>query len=195
MLDAEVAHMLGYDYVLVAETPAFDSGTHKLEPAARVPAGPNAFTRGWRIVPLSGAELDERAAKYAQDLVQAKASKRQEINDARLRANRTSFAFAGKEIAVDDVSRSDIDGVSDQVLLTGQFPVGFPGAWKAMDNSYVAIPDVDTWRTFVTAMTTQGAVNFGRAQQRKAEIDAATTIAQVEAVAWDDAPAEPEQGE
>jgi hypothetical protein len=134
---------------------------------------------GWAVF-----DSEAVSARTAEELAAAKAAKREEINRARLAANRTSFSFMGKDIAVDDVSRSDIDGVSDQVLLTGSFPAGFPNAWKAMDNTYVAIPDIDTWRAFVTAMTTQGAVNFGRAQQRKAEIDAATTVEQVEAIVW-----------
>jgi hypothetical protein len=134
---------------------------------------------GWAVF-----DSEAVSARTAEELAAAKAAKREEINRARLAANRTSFSFMGKDIAVDDVSRSDIDGVSDQVLLTGSFPAGFPNAWKAMDNTYVAIPDIDTWRAFVTAMTTQGAVNFGRAQQRKAEIDAATTVEQVNAIVW-----------
>jgi hypothetical protein len=134
---------------------------------------------GWAVF-----DSEAVSARTAEELAVAKAAKREEINRARLAANRTSFSFMGKDIAVDDVSRSDIDGVSDQVLLTGSFPAGFPNAWKAMDNTYVAIPDIDTWRAFVTAMTTQGALNFGRAQQRKAEIDAATTVEQVNAIAW-----------
>jgi hypothetical protein len=134
---------------------------------------------GWAVF-----DSEAVSARTAEELAAAKAAKREEINRARLAANRTSFSFMGKDIAVDDVSRSDIDGVSDQVLLTGSFPAGFPNAWKAMDNTYVAIPDIDTWRAFITAMTTQGALNFGRAQQRKAEIDAATTVEQVEAIVW-----------
>jgi hypothetical protein len=134
---------------------------------------------GWAVF-----DTDAVNARLAEELSAAKAAKREEINQARLAANQSSFVFAGKQIAVDKLSRDDIDGVSDQVLLTGTFPAGFPNAWKAMDNTYVAIPDIDTWRAFITAMTTQGALNFGRAQQRKAEIDAATTVEQVEAIVW-----------
>jgi hypothetical protein len=91
---------------------------------------------GWAVF-----DSEAVSARTAEELAAAKAAKREEINRARLAANRTSFSFMGKDIAVDDVSRSDIDGVSDQVLLTGSFPAGFPNAWKAMDRHLARLRD------------------------------------------------------
>lgn len=113
-----------------------------------------------------------------------KAAKNNEINAARLRANRGTFTYAGKTIACDELSRSDIDGVNGEVALTGALPPGFPGAWKAVDNTYVAIPDLNGWKAFYGAMVAQGQANFAHAQSLKAQLSLATTAAEVDAVSW-----------
>lgn len=118
-------------------------------------------------------------------LVDVQAAKNDQINSWRLTANRSSFSFSGKEVACDELSRSDIDGVTSSVTLTGSLPVGFPGAWKAIDNTYVPIPDVATWTALVGAMVAQGTANFVRAQALKAMVAAATTREEVEAITWD----------
>lgn len=135
------------------------------------PQGPQRLVGGaLEPVPLS---LDE-----------AKATKREEINAARLRANQSNFTYQGKLIACDPLSRSDIDGVTSEVALTGNLPADFPGGWKAKDNSYVSIPNVAAWRSFVQAMVAQGTANFVHAQALKAAVDAATTLAEIDAVVW-----------
>lgn len=106
------------------------------------------------------------------------------VNTSRATANTTSFPFAGYTIATDALSRSDIDGVNGEVANTGALPQGWPGGWKTLENTYVSIPDVATWKTFYTAMVNQGSFNFGKAQTLKAAIDAATTVEEVEAIVW-----------
>lgn len=146
-----------------------------------------------------GADLPEYAAliatvraaihvptpeEVAAQLVAAKTSKNLQINLWRAAANQSYFTYAGKQIACDALSRSDIDALANSIALTGGFPVGFPGAWKAMDNSYVAIPDVDAFKAMHAAMTLQGTVNFGHSQTLKAALAAATTVEQIEAIVW-----------
>lgn len=121
---------------------------------------------------------------YTRSIDDLKKDKRVEINLAREKANKSSFTYLGKEISCDSLSRSDIDAVSSELALTDSFPTGWPGGWKCMDNTYVPITDKATWIAFLQAMTTQGTANFLHAQTKKAEIEAATTIAEVEAVAW-----------
>lgn len=113
-----------------------------------------------------------------------KEDRRQAINQAWDAANVGSFTFAGKQIACDKSSRSDIDGVNAEVALTGAMPSAFPGAWKALDNTWVPVSDVATWTLLIQAMVAQGHANFARAQARKAEIDAATTPEALEAIVW-----------
>lgn len=117
-------------------------------------------------------------------LAQAKVEKNDEINRARAAANSSTFSYGGKTISVDALSRSDIDGANGIISLTGALPGGWPGAWKAVDNTYVLIPDIATWTAFYAAMVTQGTANFAYSQQLKATLAAATTIAEVDAITW-----------
>ena len=113
-----------------------------------------------------------------------KAQKRQYINVSRLKANRTSFQYLTYSISCDALSRSDIDGINGYVALYNDFPSEFPGAWKTIDNTYVPIPDVNTWKEFYGAMVSQGSNNFLHAQNLKSQLEAATTIAEVDAIVW-----------
>jgi hypothetical protein len=117
-------------------------------------------------------------------LADFKAAKNLYINEARLKANYTSFQYSGKSIAADQLSRGDIDGVNGEVSLTNEMPANWQGAWKAIDNTYVGIPDVATWTLFYKAMVGQGSINFAHAQGLKAQLAAATTIEEVEAIVW-----------
>lgn len=106
------------------------------------------------------------------------------VNAARLEANNTTFSFSGKLIAVDALSRGDIDAVHGIVVLTNEMPNGWVGGWKTVDNSYVSIPDVAAWTLFYKAMVGQGSINFAHSQALKAQLAAATTIKEVEAIVW-----------
>ena len=119
-----------------------------------------------------------------RDLVSVKIVRNGMINAARLSANHSTFSFLGKLIACDELSRGDIDAVSGLVALTGVLPPGFPGGWKAIDNTYVAIPDKATWVSFYAAMVAQGVTNFNHAQTLKATLVAALTITEAEAITW-----------
>lgn len=134
--------------------------------------------------PSADHSLDQINKAWFVDIEAMKQAKRDQINRARWEANSSSFTFAGKQIAADRLSRSDIDGVSNEVALTGNLPSSFPNAWKAIDNTYVSIPDVATWVAFVQAMVAQGSANFAHAQQLKAQLDSATTMEQVAAIQW-----------
>jgi len=135
-----------------------------------------------RVVDGALAIVDPRS------LDELKAAKNAEINAARLAANRAGFMFAGKLISTDELSRSDIDGTNGFVALTGAFPDGWPGVWKADDNSYVPITDLATWQAFYSAMVAQGAANFATSQALKAQLSDAETRAEVEAIVWPTAP-------
>lgn len=118
------------------------------------------------------------------DLGALKAGKNDEINAARLAANFSTFTHAGKHIACDQLSRSDIDGTNGYVALHGALPPGWPGGWKAVDNTYVVIGDVDAWKAFYSSMFAAGNANFAHAQALKALLTAATTAEQVHAIRW-----------
>lgn len=115
-------------------------------------------------------------------LADLKAAKNAAINAARLKANQSHFTFAGKQIAVDPLSRSDIDAAHGAILMLGAMPGGWPGGWKAMDNTIVPIADLATWGQFYGAMVAQGTANFAHAQALKAQLASATTPEEVAAV-------------
>lgn len=113
-----------------------------------------------------------------------KAAKNTEINLARGAANTSTFPYGGKTFACDQLSRSDIDGINGYVAIYSALPAGWPGAWKAVDNSYSLIPDVATWKLFYAAMVATGNANFAHAQTLKTQLAAATTASEIAAVQW-----------
>lgn len=106
------------------------------------------------------------------------------ISSARLLANISGFTYEGKIFATDQLSRGDIDGINGYVGLYNALPPNWAGAWKAIDNSYLPIPDLDAWKSFYSAMVAAGNANFAKAQQLKAQLAAAATPEEVEAVVW-----------
>lgn len=115
-------------------------------------------------------------------LTDLKAAKNQAINMARAAANSSFFMFQGKRIAVDQLSRSDIDAAHGSILMLQALPPGWPGGWKSMDNEIVLIPDVATWAQFYGTMVATGTANFNHSQALKAQLAAASTPAEVDAV-------------
>lgn len=107
--------------------------------------------------------------------------KKSEINSSRLSANRGFFMFQGKQVACDELSRSDIDAVNGVVSLIGSVPIN---QWKAVDNSYIAIPDKATWIQFYLAMVQTGQANFNHSQSLKARLEEALTIQEIAAIKW-----------
>lgn len=117
-------------------------------------------------------------------LTELKAVKNSYINEARLTANASYFIFDGKQIAVDELSKNDITITHGGILFNNALPDPWVGGWKTIDNSYVAIPDKATWGLFYDAMVNQGTVNFNHSQALKAQLAAATTIEEIEAIVW-----------
>lgn len=118
------------------------------------------------------------------DLDTAKARKRAQINAAWAAADLGAFEFDGKRIACDSASRARITAINGVVTLTGSFPPGWPGSWRAEDNSPAALPDRAAWESFHAAMVAQGLSNYAKAQALKAAADVASTVAEVDAIKW-----------
>lgn len=117
-------------------------------------------------------------------LAELKALKNAEINAARLTANFSTFTHGGKVFSCDELSRSDIDGTTGTVALTGGFPANWPGGWKAIDNTYIPITTRAQWEAFYLSFGATGAQNFAHAQVLKTALAAATTAEQVAAIIW-----------
>jgi hypothetical protein len=127
--------------------------------------------------------VERLPAPDLEELVRTlKAAKNDAVNRERLRANTATFMFDGKPIACDELSRSDIDGVAGYIALFGDFPPGWPGVWKAADNTYVPMTNIAHFRAMYAAMAGAGLANFMRAQEKKQQLAEATTIAEVESI-------------
>lgn len=135
-------------------------------------------------VKMTAADIAAFEAERAVPLVALKAAKNEEINASRMAVNFSHFTHGGKQIACDQLSRSDIDGTNGFVALYGALPPGWPGGWKAMDNSYVAIADVAAWKAFYASMFAAGNANFAHAQALKALLAQADTPEAVAAIQW-----------
>ena len=121
-----------------------NSTTHTLIDSVNLPAD---FTGGYYTY-IAGVWALTASGQAAVDAILStlKTAKNLQINEWRATANQTYFTHMGKQVACDELSRSDIDAVAGSISLSGVFPAGFPGAWKAMDNSYIMLPDVAAFK-------------------------------------------------
>ncbi len=115
---------------------------------------------------------------------EVKDAKSADINRWRIEANQSTFTHLGKAIACGPVHRSDIDGTAGHIALFGSFPPDFPGAWKAVDNTLIPMPNIDAFKAMYASMAAQGAANFNKSQQLKAALEAAQTQEEVDAIKW-----------
>jgi len=127
------------------------------------------------------ADIDLRQAEIGSSM---RAKKNAEIDQWRAAANASTFPHAGKQIACDALSRSDLDGVAHHIALFDAFPEGFPGGWKATDKTMLPLVDVDAFRAMYASMTAQGAENFNHSQELKAELAAASTPEEIAVIQW-----------
>lgn len=163
-------------YGYCTSTPPASTETHfVLEKMPETVDG--VLTQAWEFVAYS---TEQKAARLAA----VKANKNAEINQWREAANFSTFPHGGKMIACDRLSRSDIDAVANSVSLTGAFPTGFPGGWKAVDNSIIPLANIAAFKAMFASMTEQGTANFTHAQALKTALASATSIAEVEAIVW-----------
>ncbi len=118
-------------------------------------------------------------------IAQAREAKNAEINRWREQANET-FEHGGKTFSADALSWKDISGAHGWIVATGAMPPGWPGAWKAVDNTFLAIGTVPEWLAFYGAAVATGSANFTHSQALKTYMnDPARTIAEVDAITWD----------
>lgn len=157
---------------------------HFKKPDGTIHAFDSGYTGPLITADMTAIDSAELGALLAPTLDQLKDAKNGAINGARLAANFTTFAHAGKVFSCDALSRSDIDGTNGVITLTGGFPPNWPGGWKAVDNTYIPITTREQWEAFYLSMCATGAVNFAHSQTLKAALGAATTAEQVAAISW-----------
>ncbi len=144
------------------------------------------FVAGYVATPMppspSPAHVFDYATKQWADprtLAEVKAEKRKAITARRV-AEDQRFEWQGKWFQADEAAWKQITAVHGWVVARNELPPGFLGQWKAEDNTYASIPDVDAWWSFYGAAIARGAANFAHSEARKAALDACTTVAEVD---------------
>jgi len=146
------------------------------QPDWSAPAGSRLRWRGYDVAP----EWEPPALERLRD------ERNAAINAWKLEANSSYFEFQGERIAFKPSDQIEIQAVHNWITLTGRMPdwPDWPGAWKAISNRWVLLPDVDTWTAFTLAIAERGTAHFKRAQLLKAELAAASTPAEIDAITW-----------
>ena len=134
-------------------------------------------------LPFFGGQV---IADQSQELDALKQRRRTMINAWWFAANNSYFEFRGERIGYGESDRVDIQGINNTVMLTGAMPVDpdWPAAWKTKSDTWVPIPDVATWVEFNVAISERGTAHFKKAQEMKAQLDLATTAAEIESITW-----------
>ncbi len=118
------------------------------------------------------------------DLDVHRARKNDEINAAWIRADSGAFAYADEQFraGADDVLR--LNSINGYISLMNEMPPDWIGAWKTMADTFIELPDVESWKPFYTAFVMKGVTNYLAAQGLKALLAAATTVAEIAAITW-----------
>ena len=119
------------------------------------------------------------------NLMDFKAQRQAEITQAKIEANADHFIFQGKKIAVDEAGFKEMQSICSWVGMTQTMPANWPGGWKAIGGGFVQFSTVSEWISFYGAMVQTGLSNFMKSEQLKAQIENATTHAEVAAIKWD----------
>jgi hypothetical protein len=175
VLDSATCDVLGIDPILKSPEPTAAKHQQVVRDGVEQDNLGN-WVEKWTLVDFADEVLSDMLAR-------AKADKGKYINQCRYNANFTSFNFEGKSIACDQLSRSDIESTNAQIMKHAALPTGWPGGWKAIDNTYVIIDTIEKWNSFYDAMYATGMANFAKAQQLKAQLDVAT-LETVDSINW-----------
>ena len=128
--------------------------------------------------------LGQSTAVVEKTFEELKAIKREEITNARLKANYDKFTLEDKEFNASQAAQNDLNGISNYISLYGELPPSFPGAWMALDESILYIPDVDSFKGLYSAFVAQGNANFTKMAILLAHVELATTPEELAEVIW-----------
>ena len=175
VFDSSVCDVLDIDPILKAPQPSSTKYQRIVRDGVEQD-GLGNWIEKWAVIDFEQSVLDSLLEKL-------KLEKNQFINDMRLAASYSSFVFASKEISCDELSRSDIESTNSQIIKHGALPTGWPGGWKAQDNTYVPITSVNEWNQFYDAMYETGMANFLKSQNLKLQLSTAT-LENIDSIVW-----------
>lgn len=113
----------------------------------------------------------------------ARAAARERINVARNAAEREPFAAFGKTFDADDKAIQRILGAAQAAVVAKQLGQPLSIEWTCADNTTLAM-DADMLVEIPVILAQAADALHQRARSLKAQIDAATTLAEIEAVTW-----------
>lgn len=195
MPDAMAADVLATEANTTADEPPERTNTHApLWVDGVWTLAPDLRGSGWHD-PATGEEIiirevgqqppagwvEGEAPLPVESLESAKARKNTAITQRRVSED-MRFPHGGKWFQADLAAWKQISGIHGWVSAMNSLPPGFPGQWKAEDNTHLAISDVAAWWQFYGAVLARGSANFMHSEALKAQLSAATTVAEVEAV-------------
>ncbi len=127
---------------------------------------------------------DREPVDIAARLAEAKITKAAEIVRWKGEKNNDTFTHLGHAFSSDAVAFKELTGIAGEIGLTGEFSASFPGGWLDIDGAPLAIPTVADFINFYKSMTAQGKANFDRSLVLLSDLNAATTVEQVNAIVW-----------
>lgn len=113
----------------------------------------------------------------------ARAAARERINVARNAAEREPFAAFGKTFDADDKAIQRILGAAQAAVVAKQLGQPLSIEWTCADNTTLAM-DADMLVEIPVILAQAADTLHQRARSLKAQIDAATSLAEIEAVTW-----------
>lgn len=126
------------------------------------------WVQQWAIV--------ERTKKQKTELLLVEKTKKSRyINESAVLANLSTFIHDGVEFSSNASARNNINDVNSYVLLFNSMPPEWSGSWKAVDNTFYPISNVDEWKSFYASLAIMSGSNFAKAQKLKTEIEAIVT--------------------
>ena len=122
-------------------------------------------------------DYEDRAYMYTPwDADKEKIKKEKDINLDRANALDAGFEWEGNRFDADNLSRTNLAGYVAMVDANINLPANF--TWRDMDNNDVPITE-ETIKAFATAMNTFMNDCYVASWDRKAQLDAATTIEEI----------------
>ncbi|MGS0980653.1 DUF4376 domain-containing protein [Burkholderia glumae] len=124
-----------------------------------------------------------QSGAWVVDLAQAKAAKVAAINAERDQRQGAPFSFNGKEFGADAASISRITSAASLAALARAAGSAYSVDLPAVDGADVTL-DADGVTALAGALTAAVSAVFDTARKLKAEIDAASSVAELDAIAW-----------
>lgn len=176
----EPSSMMAYAYARISSLPEWSGATSDdAGPTVAALPIPAAAPSPWHVW-----DKDQWAwVETPEAVTDARAAARERINVARNAAEREPFAAFGKTFDADDKAIQRILGAAQAAVVAKQLGQPLSIEWTCADNTTLAM-DADMLVEIPVILAQAADTLHQRARSLKAQIDAATSLAEIEAVTW-----------